>query len=221
MGRYFDSATLRAAASRLADSRCHTRMLDYLILRRAMVRSDTDSVTLSKNDDDFIGAINDYMRTAPVENDVAPGLPPLVNVFGSSRSGDHGHRTEKYYSNGTGSTVHRWPMLDVVDERPMVVKFSAEFENELAVSNAEDSPPYSPALLVAGGAKALLADSATWFFRFHDLDQIDTSEETFWSDLSADYRSRAGLTDNDVRSLFSDSSPPPLTTPDVIDEEQG
>lgn len=190
MAVFISAERLRGAVERLASSRATQRLVDFLILKRAMRRGESDSVRLSTKDEVFTGSIDDLMRCAPPSRDEWQGQP-LINVFGTGRHGDKGYRSQKYYSNGTAVTVPRWSMMEIVSEGPRVVRLDSTYEEGL-----EDF-----LLVGSGGPKPRLVDSATWFFRFHDLEDRFGSTPTD-EQLVEGFVADLGLTDQEVLTLF-------------------
>lgn len=190
MAVFISADRLVNAVERLAASRATQRLVDFLILKRAMRRGDSDSVRLSTKDEVFTGSIDDLMRCAPSGRDEWQGQP-LINVFGTGRHGDKGYRSQKYYSNGTAVTVPRWSMMEIVSEGPRVVQLDSSYEEGL-----EDF-----LLVGSGGPKPRLVDAATWFFRFHDLEDRFGSAPTD-EQLVEGFVTDLGLTDQEVLTLF-------------------
>ena len=190
MAVFVSAERLRGAVERLASSRATQRLVDFLILKRAMRRGDADSVRLSMKDDVFTGSIDDLMRCAPPDRQDWQGQP-LINVFGTGRHGDKGYRSQKYYSNGTAVTVPRWSMMEIVSEGPRVVQLNPSYQDGL-----EDF-----LLVGSGGPKPQLADAAIWYFRFQDLQDRFGSTPTD-EQLVEGFVQDLGLTEEEVSVLF-------------------
>lgn len=190
MAVYVSAGRLRAAVERLAASRAHQRLVDFLILKRAMRRGESETVRLSTRDEVFTTSIDDLMKCSPPDREDWPGQP-LINVFGTGRHGDKGYRSQKYYSNGTAVTVPRWPMVEIVAEGPRVVRLSASYGEGLA----------DFLLVGSGGAKPGLGDAALWYFRFEDLEGRFGSNPTD-QQLVEGFVQGMGLTDAELAALF-------------------
>jgi hypothetical protein len=203
MAVFVSAARLRGAVERLAGSRATQRLVDFLILKRAMQSGGTDSVRLSTRDEIFTQSIGDLMKCAPPDRSDWQGQP-LINVFGTGRHGDKGYRSQKYYSNGTAVTVPRWGMMEIVSEGPRIVRLQATYENGL-----EDF-----LLVGSGGPKPRLLDAAVWYFRFHDLEDRFGSTPTE-EQIVRGFVQDLGLTDAEVQALFESHDQVPTPAPTV------
>ena len=203
MAVFVSAERLRGAVERLASSRATQRLVDFLILKRAMRRGDDDTVRLSTKDEVFTGSIDDLMRCAPPDREEWQG-PPLINVFGTGRHGDKGYRSQKYYSNGTAVTVPRWSMMEIVSEGPRVVRLSPSYQDGL-----EDF-----LLVGSGGPKPQVVDAATWYFRFQDLEERFGSTPTD-EQLLEGFLQDLGLTEEEVNVLFEANGENAATAPET------
>lgn len=58
MAQYLQSDELKGAVERLQSSDAWPRLVDYLVLKRAMALSGGDTVALSQQDEKFMQAVN-------------------------------------------------------------------------------------------------------------------------------------------------------------------
>lgn len=200
---YFTSQAIKQASHRLGKSIAHQRLVDFLIIKRALVLDPSNRVTLSTNNVQFIQSINEFMKCYVINVESEPldaGEYPYINVFGTSGHSDLGYRSKKYPSNGTAVTVPRWrEIVQVHEQGPRVISFRTGYEDHLEEK-----------LHKAGDTDPLIADAAIWFFRATDLQHFISPEESTSDILGAlvhEFEEETGLTGQEIEALFSRDLP--------------
>src|SRR5689334_18753824 len=116
---YLSTDRLVLAIDRLGRSCATQRLVDFLILKRAMVLASEAAVHLSKNDPHLNQAIRDLMETRPGAAGDQREEFPYINVFGTDGHASKGYRSKKYPSNGTAVTVPGWePLIRTSGQKP-------------------------------------------------------------------------------------------------------
>lgn len=203
MASYLAADLIKPAVDRLRASRAQSRLLEYLIFRRALVLSggSGSQVVTGMASKPFQQAIQEWARIRPD----GESSPPFFNPFGTSDARDGGFRTEKFPSNGASDTVGRWgnsmtdpPFVRVPGVKPMTFAFKA-------VSGAE----LEKAFLRTDGAdadknqKPRLSDTAIWWLRARDLDALGIDDQSDLSDLVDILRREIDLTATEESALFN------------------
>jgi hypothetical protein len=193
--RFISANRLKEAVARLRDSAARPRLVEYLILKRAMRLGGSDKVSLSQRNTHFMQAIKEMASCSSAESEAAWHGSPFFVVFGTVREAEQGYRSAKYVSNGTADTVGGWlstggGIVELVGTRPRVVKFG---------------PGYSASKLteffLADGARPRLDDAACWWFRFTNLEER-FGDSTTISQLKAAFCSDLGLGQEEIAALF-------------------
>jgi hypothetical protein len=185
---FVSSDRLQLAVERLGKSCATQRLVDFLILKRAMVLKKGNSVALSKNDPFLVDAIKDMMEVRPGAAEDSSEEFPYINVFGTESHNSKGYRSRKYTSNGTAVTVAGWhDLIKISGEKPRFASFKTNVTRGL------------PSLMLkAHGEMPLKSDLAVWFYR-----QTSFSESVESPGDLADYlKNDLGLTDEEASVLF-------------------
>lgn len=212
MGHFIDDATLRAAVQRLGTSRSHKRLGDYLVFRRAIVRTaspDAESNGAPCEDGDplegsvpqhggevvsgtrstaFVRAVEELARCVPCGE--SWDRPPYYVPFAALRDSARGYRSPKYISNGSDNTAAGWqnqtytPLRVVPDARPREWRLNpgTASQYEAFLLVQSASKPFS-------GEKPRILDAACWWSRFRSFDTLPSAEDLvsqFVSDLDID-----------------------------------
>ena len=105
MSKYVSAERLKQVVDRLSHSKARSRLLEFLILKRAISLKGSPPLPLSMREPALIQAINEYLSYDPqIYHSGSIKTNYLINIFDSA-SGDAGYRTEKYYSNGFNDTI--------------------------------------------------------------------------------------------------------------------
>jgi hypothetical protein len=203
MARYLSAAAIKASADRLIDSRAKSGFVDFLVLKRALLRAAAGEIPFSSTDANFTGAMGDLAATYPREAKLnpPPGSKPFVKVFGTA--GAEKYVTKKWLTNGPADTLSgpNWnSVVKIEGSNPRRGSLRAEHESQLA-----------PLLLKAGAAMPALTDAAIWYYRARDLEaRLDsiTNGNQLEERLSASFIEDLGLIDDEVRALFDVASQP-------------
>jgi len=194
MSRYLSSQAISAASQRLIASRALSGFVDFLVLKRALVKSSSDSIELSMKNENFTGAINELAGTYPPGMAIA--LPakarPFIKVFGTAD-----YLTAKYLSNGASVTLagSNWrSIVRIFGNRPRSASLESGHEQHLATT-----------IIKAGQFLPALEDAAIWYHRATDLEQAlepisDLSNLT--DQLCDSFINALGLTEAELAILF-------------------
>lgn len=227
MSIYLSAETLAEAVGRLQASSAKSRLVDYLILRRALVLGAEDDaeradmlagqVTLSMKDTVFMQSMYEMAAATrtPASDAAAPESvfdaealaqstaggwqgQPYFQVLGTAGETEHGYRTRKYRSNGTADTVTKGIFI----QRGLVeiVPNTRPREVRLGPGN---TPEVIAEVFLGSGAKPRLDDFAAWWFRSTDLEAHFGPTPTV-EDLASAVVSDLGLSAEEVTALFGD-----------------
>ena len=205
MAKFLSSETIRSATQRLIDSRAKSGLVDFLVLKHALARAQTNEVPFSSTDADFIGAMVALAATYPA------GLPhtapakfsPFVKVFGTA--GAEKYVTKKWRTNGPADTLSgpKWTsVVQIEGSNPRRGSLKAGHENSLTTL-----------LLKAGAQLPALTDAAIWYHRADDLEtRFGTVPDATKLDdcLRESFINELGLTGGEVAALFDATSQPLL-----------
>ncbi|GAA1817387.1 hypothetical protein [Nesterenkonia flava] len=203
MASYLAADLIKPAVDRLRASRAQTRLLEYLIFRRALALSggSGSQVVTGMASKPFQQAIQEWARIRP---DDEPS-PHFFNPFGTSKVKDGGFRTDKFPSNGASDTVAGWgssmtepPFVRVPGSKPMAFEFKsvASAELEKAFLRAESADPKK-------NQKPRLSDTAIWWLRARDLDALGIDDQSGLSNLVDILRREIDLTATEESALFN------------------
>src|SRR5688572_4661888 len=105
MPMFLTSDVIRASAQRLIGSCAKTGLVDFLVLKRALIRAGVPEVPFSSTDSSFTGAMGDLAARFPagVTREPARNVKPFVKVFGTA--GAEKYVTKKWFTNGPADTL--------------------------------------------------------------------------------------------------------------------
>jgi hypothetical protein len=201
MSKFIRPEIIRDAISRLVESRAKSGMTDFLILKRALARSASDTVPFSMNDQDFTAAIYDLAGTAKNDSSDAGILPgPFIKVFGTADV-EKKYVSRKMLTNGPADTLSgpSWRgVVRIAGSHPRSGGLQKGHENRLA-----------DLLLKSGGSKPYLTDAAIWFYRATDLETklttVSADANTLFQSLRDSFVKELGLTKKETGVLFDGS----------------
>lgn len=231
---FLSEATLSTAVSRLGENHGRPRLGDYLIFRRALVRTTspgassngalaTDApipppgavapttkpvlVRTGLTSPPFVYAVDELALCVP--HDILEDWvqPPYFIPFGAKKTSASGYKTYKFPSNGTDNTADNWqtkPFTPVVFQRG-----TSPREWKVVSGSAEELETF---LLFPPAAKHALErprifDAACWWLRFWNFETAPSE-----ADLVERFTSDLGLTDLEVDALFD-----PVSEIDVLE----
>lgn len=194
MPKYFSSKAISVAVQRLIDSRALSGFIDFLVLKRALVKAQSDSIELSMKNENFTGAIFEMTGTRPISVPVESSvdMPPFVKVFGTA-----GYLTAKYPSNGASVTLagSNWrPIVRIFGSKPKSASLESGYEKHLTAT-----------LIKSGHLLPALEDAAIWYHRATDIERaLDTNSDpvNLLDQLCKDFVSDLGLTETELTALF-------------------
>jgi len=190
---YLSTDRLQLAVDRLGKSCATQRLVDFLILKRAIVLGGQPAVTLSKNDPSLTRAICDLMETHFGASENPQEELPYINIFGTEGHASKGYRSKKYPSNGTAVTVPGWEhVIRTSSEKPRVASFKHNYVKHLR-----------PLMLKAHGDMPLLVDAAVWFYRHQPISDLG-AQAAIGRNLIEKFSKDIGLTSDETESLFID-----------------
>jgi hypothetical protein len=238
MSLYLSAERLAEAVARLQASAAKSRLVDYLIVRRALVlgtpaNSDratmlAGQVTLSMRDQSFMQAVYEMAASArtPAVDSAAPNAvfdlealaqaadfgwqgQPYFQVLGTAGETEHGYRTKKYRSNGTADTVTKGIFIQ---------KGLVELVPNTRPRAIRLGPGNTPDVLVdaflGSGEKPRVDDLAGWWHRSTDL-QLRFGGEPTVDQLVDVTMTDLGLAAEEVDALFA---APPTDEPGEAEE---
>lgn len=215
MPLYLSQQTLKEAVDRLAVAAVQSSLVDYLIFKRALKIAQDEArenqepvpkaVVTGTKARPFVQAIEELTLRIPLER-VNPESTknPYYVPFGSKRDKTLGYRTKKFPSNGPSDTVSRWqsrsarPLVLVPGTSPKAYRFERrtgrELEEFFIVKGASDH---------FSGVKPRIHDTAIWWLRFDDLEEIFGGEPTI-TQMVEFFNEYHDLSDEEVSALFTD-----------------
>jgi hypothetical protein len=221
---------LSDAVGRLQGSAARSRLVDYLILRRALVLgaargSSRDGilggqVILSMRDEAFMQAMYELaaVARAPDVDTSAParlydldvvaqdldlqwsGLP-YFQVFGTAGEIEHGYRTRKYRSNGTADTVTKGPFI-----AKALVELVPNTRPRAIKLGRGNTPDVLTAVFIGTGDRPRIDDFACWWFRATDLEPLGSALDS--RDLVQATVEDFALSNEEVEALFTPAPQP-------------
>ncbi len=202
MAIYLSAELIKQAVERLGESRAQPKLVDYLILKRALhlVGGAGSQVVTGMSSPTFQQAVHEWVQVRPLS---ATGMH-FFNPFGAARSKDNGYRSDKYPSNGTSDTATGWagslsnpPFVAVPDSKPRAFTYVAVAATDLerAFLNAETADPNL-------NRKPKLSDTAVWWLRERELETIGLDETAELSDLVNALKAEVGLTVVEIGAIF-------------------
>jgi hypothetical protein len=204
---YLPAELIKGSVTRLGGSRAQSRLLEYLIFKRAWILSGggTARVVTGTKSDSFQRAIQEWASVG--QND--SGDERFFNPISAVTDKTGGYRTFKYASNGPSDTISGWqgsfenpPFLFVKGTSPKEYTYAPTPIDELQkiFLRAESLDP-------AANRKPGLADIAVWWFRSRELEDLDTNYEIEPEILVNALREEVGLEDAEIEALFELSQP--------------
>ena len=157
MAQYLSAETIRSAAQRLIDSRAKSGLVDFLVLKRSLVRASASEIPFSSIDPHFTGAMRDLAGTYPANTGLAApaNFRPFVKVFGTA--GAEKYVSRKWLTNGPADTLSGPKWNSVVHK---------EGTNPRRGSLKPGYEPHLNSLLLKAGTQLpRLTDAATWYHR--------------------------------------------------------
>lgn len=241
MSLYVASERLSEAVERLQASAAKSRLVDYLILRRALVLGapagvDREAmlqgqVTLSMRDEPFMQAMYEIAasaRTPTVDSaasstiydletlsqsvDLAWQGQPYFQVLGTAGETEHGYRTKKYRSNGTADTVTKSVFV-----QKALVELVPNTRPRAIRLGPGNTPDVLAEAFLGSGAKPRIDDLAVWWHRSVDLEQRFGGEPTI-DQLVEATTNDLGLSADEVAALFD--TPPSTSDADAEEAAQ-
>ena len=204
MSQFLRPEVIQNAINRLVESRAKSGFTDFLILKRALARSGSDSVPFSMNDDNFTGAINELAATVPSAAGFSapvnvPG--PFIKIFGTADA-EKKYVSRKMLTNGPADTLsgRSWAkVVSVAGSHPRKGGLQKGYEGHLV-----------DLLLKFGGKKPSLTDAAVWFYRATDLQsKLPASNgdgAKLLENLQASFANELGLTTREISELFDSTA---------------
>ena len=215
MTLFISGARLKLAVDTLGGSRAYPRLGDFLIFKRALVRTrdpgtqSNDAVSLSDLQQEaeleskeeittgigslpFRHAVEEFTRCDPKGGFTGS---PYFQPFGYITAKSRGYKTEKYPSNGPDNTAAGWlhraaPLVELLpDTRPRQWRIPRRQREE-----------YENFLLKVGerSLKPRLLDAACWWLRFAELD-----EDAADNDIIERFKTDLELTDDEIAGVFA------------------
>ncbi len=210
---FVSARTLKDVIDRLSVAAVTASLADYLIFKRALQISrqqtnkerskEPTSVVTGMKSAPFVQAIEEQTLRVPADTENNNVVENRYYVpFASKRDNTLGYRSQKYTSNGPSDTVSRWqsrtikPLVLVADSKPKayaVGKLSVEkLEAFFLVKGAQNN---------FSGEKPGLLDTAVWWLRFTNLEEIFGANPSD-ADLVKFFVDQFALTKTEIDALF-------------------
>jgi hypothetical protein len=225
MSLFISAERLSEAVERLQRSAAKSRLIDYLILRRALVLGAgagveraamlEGQVTLSMRDEAFMQAMYELAASArtPTVDGSAPSTvydlevlaqtadlgwqgQPYFQVLGTAGETEHGYRTKKYRSNGTADTVTKSVFV-----QKALVELVPNTRPRAIRLGPGNTPEVLAEAFLGSGDKPRIEDLAVWWHRSTDVAERFGGEPTIDQLVEATMHD-LGLTPDEVAALF-------------------
>lgn len=216
MSAYLSAYVIKMSAARLIKSRAKNGLADFLIIKRALSRSNSVSIAFSSRDINFVGAMEEIAGTYPKEiiASMPSGMSPFVKVFGTL--GANKYVSQKYKTNGPADTLSgpNWSsVIEITSSKPRKGALKANYLSNL-----------STLLLKANGDQPSLKDAAIWYHRTQDVSPLlgDATDPTIFEEALRDaFVSDLSLTTDEIATIFDDDAHPfaGLSLPDVVSDQ--
>lgn len=177
--------------------------MDFLVLKRALVRAGAKEVPFSSTDANFTGAMSNLAATYPagIVHAAPAKFSPFVKVFGTA--GAEKYVTRKWLTNGPADTLSgpKWTsVVQIEGSKPRRGSLKADHE------------PYLAALLLKAGSELpALTDAAIWYHRATDLDEEFVSiadSDQLDAYLCQSFAEQLALTNEEIAVLFDKDAEP-------------
>ncbi len=216
MKKFLSSETISASTQRLIHSKARDGLVHFLLLKRALARTQNKAVPFSSNDANFTGAMRDLAATYPpyIGLEAPPKISPFVKVFGTA--GASKYVSGRWITNGPADTLSgpKWnSVVHLEKTRPRRGSLTADYVQHL-----------STLLLKSGHHLPTLTDAAIWYHRaidtqkrFGNVSDTDQLDECLCTSFIKDL----GLTDEEITLLFDVEAKPliGLSLADVLRDE--
>ena len=164
MAKFFTPLVLTGAIQRLVLSKARSGFVDFLVLKRALVRAGTVEISFSSRDPDFTGAMRDLAATFPAaeQHSMPAGFEPFVKVFGTANAEKYVSR--KWTTNGPADTLSgpQWSSaVRIEGAKPRRGALKVEYIATLP-----------ELILKANGELPTVLDSAIWYYRATDIEEV-------------------------------------------------
>lgn len=197
MAKFLNPLVLTDAIQRLILSKARSGFVDFLVLKRSLVRAGTIEIPFSSRDPDFTGAMSDLAATFPsAEQHAMPAsFEPFVKVFGTASSEKYVSR--KWITNGPADTLAgpKWSSaVQIEGAKPRRGALKSEYIAKLP-----------ELILKANGELPTVLDSAIWFYRAADLEEAfgaTTDVAALRENLCGGFIHELGLTIEELNVIF-------------------
>lgn len=205
MPLYLPAQVISSAVNRLVASKAQRGFTDFLILKRALKRANSETVPFSMKESNFTGAIHDVAGTQNAASGIDPAADncdPFFKVFGIAQG-----VSRKMLTNGSADTLSgpNWQsIVKLAGQRPRRGGLRTGYKNHL-----------EPLLLKREGDKPTVIDAAIWYFRHTDLEaklqQASNTNQSVISMLTESFIEEVGLTPDEILHLFDSTATPSST----------
>lgn len=216
MKKFLSAETISSSTQRLIYSRVRDGLVHFLLLKRALARTQNQAVPFSSNDANFTGAMRDLAATYPpdIGLEAPTKISPFVKVFGTADASKY--VSGRWTTNGPADTLSgpKWnSVVHLEKTRPRRGSLTTDYVQHL-----------STLLLKSGHHLPTLTDAAIWYHRaidihgrFGDVSDSDQLDER----LRASFIEDLGLTDEEIALLFDVEARPLMGQPlaDVLRDE--
>ena len=198
MAKFFTPFVLTGSIQRLISSKARSGFVDFLVLKRALVRVKSIEIPFSSRDPDFTGAMRDLAATFPSaeQHAIPESFEPFVKVFGTANAEKYVSR--KWITNGPADTLSgpKWSSaVQIEGAKPRRGSFKGEYMAKLP-----------ELILKANGELPIVLDSAIWFYRAANLEEafgVTTDVGSLRENLCGGFIRELGLTTEELNVLFN------------------
>lgn len=165
MSTFLSTIVIQKAVQDLSESAARGRFFEFLMLKRALKISNSDSVIFAEGNPDYKQSINE-LGLVSIENESkseAFDSRKYINIF-DTRDSTHGYRSKRFISNGPNTTVGgtAWqPIVQVDQSRPRKVGLVDGYLDHI-----------SKFLLLKNGNKPSFDAFIIWFCRHSDIEKL-------------------------------------------------
>jgi len=198
---YLSAQRIAQAIASVSGSRAKAALFDFLVVKRTFAIRGAAAVAITETEPTFIEALDEMGACGEYNGQpVKPDTAFYLNPFVTRERARQGYRQKRYRSNGTNTTIggtHWRPVIALSTDDPRRASLAPDYLQHvesllLKAGKAEDKPN--------------LVEVAVWYFRGQDIEPVVGTNPTPAQKLEAvtrEFRTRVGLTDDEVAALFT------------------
>ncbi len=202
MPKFLSAKVIEKAVKNLSESAARGRFFEFLILKRALEISESNSVVFAEGNPAYKQAINE-LGLVTVEDETKSAESSsrnYINVF-DTKDSTHGYRSKRFISNGPNTTVGgtAWqPIVQIDQSRPRKVCLVERYVDHI-----------SKFLLLKNGDKPSFYAFAIWYYRHVDIENLVDSNMLNFTEVVVSLAKHTDLSfgfTNEEKSVLFDVS---------------